>query len=44
LIHSRFIATPEGLSVMREKYLAGKFGTCPRVLCEKQNVIPLGIS
>lgn len=29
---------------MREKYLTGKFGTCPRVLCEKQNVIPIGIS
>lgn len=29
---------------MREKYLGGKFGTCPRVLCEKQNVIPIGIS
>ncbi|MCL4143197.1 UNVERIFIED_CONTAM: hypothetical protein GTU68_034505 [Idotea baltica] len=29
---------------MREKYLEGKFGTCPRVLCEKQNVIPIGIS
>jgi casein kinase II subunit beta len=32
-MHSRFIATPEGLSIMREKYLAGKFGNCPRVLC-----------
>lgn len=29
---------------MREKYLSGKFGTCPRVMCEKQNVIPIGIS
>ena len=32
------------MSIMREKYLSGKFGTCPRVLCEKQNVIPIGIS
>ena len=29
---------------MREKYLAGRFGVCPRVLCERQNVIPVGLS
>jgi len=29
---------------MREKYLAGKFGSCPRVMCEKHHVIPVGIS
>lgn len=44
LIHARYIGTQEGLAIMREKFLAGKFGTCPRVMCEKQNVIPIGIS
>lgn len=29
---------------MREKYLSGKFGTCPRVLCERQNNLPVGMS
>jgi casein kinase II subunit beta len=33
LIHARFILTPKGLALMREKYLLGKFGICPRVLC-----------
>ena len=29
---------------MRERYLAGRFGTCPRIMCEKQNALPIGIS
>ena len=44
LIHARFIQTQIGLTIMREKYLAGKFGVCSRVLCEKHNVIPIGMS
>ncbi|EGR31788.1 hypothetical protein IMG5_102270 [Ichthyophthirius multifiliis] len=44
LIHSRFITSPKGLAMMREKYLLGRFGVCPRVLCERQNVLPLGMS
>ena len=30
--------------MMREKYLIGNFGICPRVLCERQNALPLGMS
>ncbi|CAG9328714.1 unnamed protein product [Blepharisma stoltei] len=44
MIHARYILSPRGLALMREKYLSGKFGTCPRVMCERQNVIPVGIS
>lgn len=44
LIHSRFIQTPPGLAIMREKYLSGKFGSCSRVLCERHNVIPIGMA
>jgi hypothetical protein len=33
-----------GLAIMRHKFLIGSFGTCPRVLCKNQNVVPIGMS
>ena len=44
LIHKRFIITSKGLALMREKYLNGVFGRCPRVVCDKQVLIPIGLS
>ena len=44
LIHKRFITTSKGLALMREKYLNGVFGCCPRVVCDKQVLIPVGLS
>jgi casein kinase II subunit beta len=44
LVHARFIQTPGGLAIMREKYLAGRFGSCSRVLCERHNVMPVGMA
>ena len=43
-IHKRFITTPEGLGFMREKYINGIFGYCPRMLCNKQVMLPIGLS
>jgi len=42
VIHSRYIISPRGLQVMRDKYLKGTFGTCPRALCDQQHVLPIG--
>lgn len=44
LIHARYIISPRGLSMMREKYLLGTFGSCQRILCDRQLVLPIGLS
>ena len=44
LIHSRFILSPKGLAMMREKYLMGTFGVCPRVKCKRFYTMPIGSS
>ncbi|MCQ2820570.1 MAG: hypothetical protein MJ252_25170 [archaeon] len=44
LIHKRFIKTPQGLALIREKYLNEEYGHCPRQLCEKQFLLPTGLT
>eukprot|EP00347_Sterkiella_histriomuscorum_P009401 403341355 len=44
LIHSRFIQTPKGFQIIRQKYQDGVFGKCPRVQCGMQAVLPIGMS
>ncbi|KAJ3446322.1 casein kinase ii subunit beta [Anaeramoeba flamelloides] len=44
LIHARFIITPAGTQLMLKKYEKGVFGTCPRVYCEFQPCLPVGLS
>ncbi|KAL9931445.1 hypothetical protein V8E36_009731 [Tilletia maclaganii] len=44
LIHQRFINTRRGLQQMLEKYEGCHFGTCPRVYCHLQPVLPCGRS
>ena len=44
LIHARYVLTAQGLSDMKAKYKAHEFGPCPRSLCEKQTVLPTGLS
>ena len=44
LIHARFVITHRGLSKMAEKFRKEEFGRCPRVLCQNQPVLPVGVS
>ncbi len=44
LIHARFILSNRGLHAMLAKFRDCEFGTCPRVLCHGQPVLPTGLS
>eukprot|EP00392_Amoebophrya_sp_AT5.2_P011839 g11929.t1 len=44
LVHARYILSPRGLEAMREGYMNSIFGTCPRVKCHQQSVLPVGTS
>ena len=44
LAHARFIISPRGLALMREKFTLGTFGNCQRILCDRQIVLPIGLS
>jgi casein kinase II subunit beta len=44
LIHTRFIMSPRGLSILKERYLNGDYGACPRIHCLNQKCLPIGTS
>ncbi|KAK4510796.1 uncharacterized protein ATC70_005230 [Mucor velutinosus] len=44
MIHARFVITSRGLMKMLDKYKRGEFGRCPRVLCNMQSLLPVGLS
>jgi len=44
LIHARWIVTARGLAKMLEKYKKVDFGRCPRVHCQSQPLLPVGLT
>lgn len=44
LIHSRYINTACGMAKVYHKFLSSLYGTCPRALCDRQKVLPVGLS
>lgn len=43
LIHARYIITVKGLQKMLQKYRDADFGRCPRVYCNFQALLPVGL-
>ena len=43
-IPSSYIVTNRGMHAMYEKYRTAAFGRCPRVFCQGQPVLPVGLS
>merc|ERR1712150_27919 len=44
MIHARYILTTQGLHTMLDKYRQCHFGRCPRVMCQGQPCLPVGIA
>ena len=44
LIHARYLLTITGVREMQPKYKMKVFGTCPRVACNGQTLLPIGLS
>ena len=44
MIHARFLTTSQGLRTLRYKVKRKHYGTCPRVLCPEQPLIPCGLT
>jgi hypothetical protein len=43
-VYFSYIVTNRGMHAMYEKYRTAAFGRCPRVFCQGQPVLPVGLS
>lgn len=41
-LHARYVMTAEGMASVKSLFERGRYGTCPRILCRGQHLLPLG--
>lgn len=44
LLHSRYIMLPEGMDQIKQKYIDGLYGKCPRYNCNGEHLLPVGLN
>lgn len=44
LVHQRYVMTKAGMSQIYSKWQEGLYGECPRTFCNKQSMLPIGLS
>lgn len=43
LLHSKYVLSINGLNEIKTKHLNGVYGKCPRVLCNENYLLPIGL-
>ena len=44
LLHQRYVCSEDGINKLYNKFQRGIYGKCPRIACNRRNLIPMGFN